>query len=62
MSVFLNDIVKIYLQGLTITQAVDLIGPVLGVIDSFVGVREKTCALYTYGFLLMRQQNLQEAR
>ncbi|GER28144.1 maternal effect uncoordination 2-2 protein [Striga asiatica] len=44
------------------TQAVDLIGPVLGVIDSFVGVREKTCALYTYGFLLMKQQNLQEAR
>ncbi|KAL0390334.1 UNVERIFIED_CONTAM: Sister chromatid cohesion protein SCC4 [Sesamum calycinum] len=43
-------------------KAVDLIGPVLGVIDSFVGVREKTCALYTYGFLLMRQQNLQEAR
>lgn len=43
-------------------QAVDLIGPVLGVIDSFVGVREKTTALYTYGFLLMRQQNLQEAR
>ncbi|KAL0436633.1 UNVERIFIED_CONTAM: Sister chromatid cohesion protein SCC4 [Sesamum radiatum] len=42
-------------------KAVDLIGPVLGVIDSFVGVREKTCALYTYGFLLMRQQNLQEA-
>ncbi|PIN25550.1 hypothetical protein CDL12_01708 [Handroanthus impetiginosus] len=43
-------------------KAVDLIGPVLGVIDSFVGVREKTSALYTYGFLLMRQQNLQEAR
>ncbi|KAL6576956.1 hypothetical protein OROMI_011232 [Orobanche minor] len=43
-------------------KAVDLIGPILGVIDSFVGVREKTCALYTYGFLLMRQQNLQEAR
>ncbi|GFP98752.1 maU2 chromatid cohesion factor homolog [Phtheirospermum japonicum] len=43
-------------------KAVDLIGPVLGVIDSFVGVREKTCALYTYGFLLMKQQNLQEAR
>ncbi|KAL7081877.1 hypothetical protein ACP275_14G066000 [Erythranthe tilingii] len=43
-------------------KAVDLIGPVLGAIDSFVGVREKTTALYTYGFLLMRQQNLQEAR
>ncbi|CAA0842406.1 Tetratricopeptide repeat (TPR)-like superfamily protein [Striga hermonthica] len=44
------------------SKALDLIGPVLGVIDSFVGVREKTCALYTYGFLLMKQQNLQEAR
>lgn len=44
------------------SKAVDLIGPVYGVIDSFVGVREKTTALYTYGFLLMRQQNLQEAR
>ncbi|XP_051131717.1 sister chromatid cohesion protein SCC4 isoform X2 [Andrographis paniculata] len=43
-------------------KVVELIGPVLGVIDSFIGVREKTCALYTYGFLLMRQQNLQEAR
>lgn len=43
-------------------KAFELMGPVLGVIDSFVGVREKTCALYTYGFLLMRQQNLQEAR
>lgn len=43
-------------------KAVDLIGPVLGVIDSFVGVREKTSALFAYGFLLMRQQNLQEAR
>ncbi|XP_057772600.1 sister chromatid cohesion protein SCC4 [Salvia miltiorrhiza] len=44
------------------SKAVDLIGPVLAVIDSFVGVREKTTALYTYGFILMRQQNLQEAR
>ncbi|KAL8516471.1 hypothetical protein ACS0TY_014937 [Phlomoides rotata] len=44
------------------SKAVDLIGPVLGVIDSFVGVREKAIALYTYGFLLMKQENLQEAR
>lgn len=43
-------------------KAVDLIGPVMGVIDSFVGMREKTSTLYTYGFLLMRQQNVQEAR
>ncbi|KAL1541017.1 sister chromatid cohesion protein SCC4 [Salvia divinorum] len=44
------------------SKAVDLIGPVFDVIDSFIGVREKTTALYTYGFLLMRQQNFQEAR
>ncbi|KAM7521957.1 hypothetical protein LguiA_011859 [Lonicera macranthoides] len=43
-------------------QAFDLIGPVYRVIDSYVGVREKTIALFAYGFLLMRQQNLQEAR
>lgn len=43
-------------------QALELIGPVYKVIDSFVGVREKTAALFAYGFLLMRQENLQEAR
>ncbi|GFZ13390.1 tetratricopeptide repeat (TPR)-like superfamily protein [Actinidia rufa] len=43
-------------------QALDLIGPVYQMMDSFVGVREKTSALFAYGFLLMRQQNLQEAR
>ncbi|CAM8883788.1 unnamed protein product [Rhodiola kirilowii] len=32
------------------------------VIDSFVGVREKTGALFAYGLLLMKQHNLQEAR
>lgn len=57
-----NGIISIYLQGLATTQAVDLIGPVLGVVDSFVGMREKAITLYTYGFLLMRQENLQEAR
>lgn len=56
---FVNDNLQ---TSVFISQAVDLVGPVLGVIDSFVGVREKTSALYTYGFLLMRQQNLQEAR
>ncbi|KAK2980410.1 hypothetical protein RJ640_025256 [Escallonia rubra] len=44
------------------SQAFDLIGPVYRVTDSFVGVREKTTVLFAYGFLLMRQQNLQEAR
>ncbi|KAA8543620.1 hypothetical protein F0562_021634 [Nyssa sinensis] len=44
------------------SQALDLIGPVYRILDSFVGVREKTNALFAYGFLLMRQQNLQEAR
>ncbi|WMV46577.1 hypothetical protein MTR67_039962 [Solanum verrucosum] len=43
-------------------KALDLIGPVLGVMDSFTGVREKTSVLLAHGFLLMRQQNLQEAR
>ncbi|KAL6978966.1 cohesin-loading factor complex subunit scc4 [Sarracenia purpurea var. burkii] len=44
------------------SQALDLIGPVHRMMDSFVGVREKTSVLFAYGFLLMRQQNLQEAR
>lgn len=43
-------------------KALELIGPVYRMIDSFVGVREKTTALFAYGFLLMRQENLQEAR
>ncbi|XP_059659915.1 sister chromatid cohesion protein SCC4 [Cornus florida] len=44
------------------SRALDLIGPVFRMLDSFVGVREKTSVLFAYGFLLMRQQNLQEAR
>ncbi|PQQ05975.1 uncharacterized protein Pyn_15748 [Prunus yedoensis var. nudiflora] len=44
------------------TQALDLIGPVYRMMDSFVGVREKTTALFAYGLLLMKQQDLQEAR
>lgn len=44
------------------SQALDLVGPVYRIIDSFVGVREKTCIVFAYGLLLMRQKNLQEAR
>lgn len=39
-----------------------MIGPVYGVMDSFVGVREKTGVLFAYGLLLMKQQDLQESR
>ncbi|OWM68702.1 hypothetical protein CDL15_Pgr024889 [Punica granatum] len=42
--------------------ALDLIGPIYRTIDSFVGVREKTCILFAYGLLLMKQHDLQEAR
>ncbi|XP_020254437.1 uncharacterized protein LOC109831513 [Asparagus officinalis] len=44
------------------TKALDLVGPVYRIMDSFVGVREKTCIVFAYGLLLMRQHNLQEAR
>ncbi|KAK7300586.1 hypothetical protein RJT34_11433 [Clitoria ternatea] len=44
------------------SQALDLIGPAYGVMDSFVGVREKTAVLFAYGLLLTKQQDLQEAR
>ncbi|XP_027183780.1 sister chromatid cohesion protein SCC4 [Coffea eugenioides] len=44
------------------SNALDLIGPVYSIMDSFVGVREKTSVLFAYGLLLMRQDNLQEAR
>ncbi|KAL5720760.1 hypothetical protein ACHQM5_013399 [Ranunculus cassubicifolius] len=44
------------------SQALDLIGPVYSIIDTFVGVREKTGILFAYGLLLMKQHNLQEAR
>lgn len=44
------------------SQALDLVGPVYRIMDSFVGVREKTCIIFAYGLLLMKQQNLQEAR
>ncbi|XP_058075251.1 sister chromatid cohesion protein SCC4 isoform X1 [Magnolia sinica] len=44
------------------SRALDLIGPVYRIMDSFVGVREKTSVLFAYGLLLMKQHNLQEAR
>ncbi|KAJ3670735.1 hypothetical protein LUZ60_008161 [Juncus effusus] len=44
------------------SQALDLVGPVYYIMDSFVGVREKTCIIFVYGLLLMRQHNPQEAR
>ncbi|KAI4382684.1 hypothetical protein MLD38_008620 [Melastoma candidum] len=44
------------------SQALELVSPIYRVIDSFVGVREKTCALFAHGLLLMKQQDLQEAR
>ncbi|KAF6163807.1 hypothetical protein GIB67_016147, partial [Kingdonia uniflora] len=44
------------------SQALDLIEPVYEIMDSFVGVREKTSVLFAYGLLLMKQNNLQEAR
>lgn len=44
------------------SRALDLIGPVYSVMDSFIGVREKTNVLFSYGLLLTKQHNLQEAR
>jgi MAternally-affected-uncoordination protein len=44
------------------SEALELIGPAYRTMDSFVGVREKTCIIFVYGLLLMRQQNPQEAR
>ncbi|GAB2233920.1 hypothetical protein Droror1_Dr00003150 [Drosera rotundifolia] len=43
-------------------KALDLIGPVFQVMESFVGVREKTAVLFAYGLMQMKQHNLQEAR
>ncbi|KAF5751296.1 hypothetical protein HS088_TW02G00309 [Tripterygium wilfordii] len=44
------------------SQALDLIGPVYRMKDAFVGVREEASVLFAYGLLLMKQQDLQEAR
>nr|KYP31048.1 hypothetical protein KK1_049150 [Cajanus cajan] len=40
------------------SQALDLIGLVYRVMDSFVGVREKIDVLFAYGLLLMKQQDI----
>ena len=55
-------IIIFFNQNIVCLQALDLIGPVHEVMDSFVGVREKTGVLFAYGLLLMKQQDLQEAR
>jgi len=39
-----------------------LIFPLYEAKDSFVGVREKANILFAYGILLMKQQDLQQAR
>ncbi|KAJ8751443.1 hypothetical protein K2173_016653 [Erythroxylum novogranatense] len=44
------------------SQALDLIGPVYRMKDSFVGVREHASVLFAYGLLLMRQDDYEEAR
>ncbi|XP_022730009.1 sister chromatid cohesion protein SCC4 isoform X2 [Durio zibethinus] len=43
-------------------KALDLIGPVYRMKDSFAGLREEASILFAYGLLLMKQQDLQEAR
>lgn len=43
-------------------QALDLIGPIYRMKDSFVGVREQASVLFAYGLLLMRQDEYEEAR
>lgn len=43
-------------------QALDLIAPIYRVMDTYVGVRERTLVLFASGILQMKQQNLQEAR
>lgn len=59
---FLELWTRLYLQRKFYAQALDLIGPIYRTMDSFVGVREKTCILFAYGLLLMKQHDLQEAR
>ncbi|EEF29458.1 conserved hypothetical protein [Ricinus communis] len=44
------------------SQALDLIGPIYRMKDSFVGVREQASVLFSYGLLLMRQDEYEEAR
>ncbi|CAM6075414.1 unnamed protein product [Sphagnum tenellum] len=44
------------------SQALDLIAPVYRMMDSYVGVREKTLVLFASGLHQTKQHNLQEAR
>ncbi|XP_065881072.1 sister chromatid cohesion protein SCC4 [Euphorbia lathyris] len=44
------------------SQALDLIGPIYRMKDSFVGVREQSSVLFAYGLLLMRQDEYEESR
>jgi len=44
------------------SKALDLIGLVYKSLDSYVGFREKTGALFASGLLQMKQHNLQETR
>lgn len=53
---------ELYFDTIFYEQALDLIGPVYRMMESFVGVREKTGVLFAYGLLLMKQHDLQEAR
>lgn len=39
-----------------------MIGPLYGMTNSLSGVREEASILFAYGLLLMKQQDLQEAR
>ncbi len=51
-----------YHQDLMGLQALDLIAPVYRMMDSYVGVREKTLVLFASGLHQTKQHNLQEAR
>ncbi|CAA7058050.1 unnamed protein product [Microthlaspi erraticum] len=44
------------------SKALDLIGPLYGMTNSLSGVREEATILFAYGLLLMKQQDLPEAR
>ncbi|VVB10279.1 unnamed protein product [Arabis nemorensis] len=44
------------------SKALDLIGPLYGMTNTLSGVREEASILFAYGLLLMKQQDLQEAR
>ncbi|CAI0560540.1 unnamed protein product [Linum tenue] len=46
----------------SLAQALDLIGPVYRMKDSYVGVREEANVHFVYGLLLVRQNDYEEAR